>query len=127
LDRSADVPEAHFGLDNMSGSASVTSRLSHKSVEWERTRATGSAAVDLTNLVLNPQKPSAINVWQVVPCAGCTARKSAREFALARTVPLVAPADERHLRQRAGRTWFDLPTRPAPKRRGISEGREHLR
>ena len=31
-------------------------------------QAAGSAAVDLTNLFLNPQKPSAINVWHVSVC-----------------------------------------------------------
>ena len=44
---------------------SSRSRLSQASVEWERTRAAGSAAVDVTNLFLNPSKPSAINIWQV--------------------------------------------------------------
>ena len=42
-----------------------SSRLSQHSVEWDRSRASGSAAVDITNLFVNPTKPSAINVWQV--------------------------------------------------------------
>ena len=33
--------------------------------EWDRTKAYGAAAVDLSNLLINPQKPSAINIWQV--------------------------------------------------------------
>lgn len=53
-------------------SSSVTSRLSHKSADWDRSRATGSAAVDLTNLFLNPHKPSAINVWQVMCMSLCS-------------------------------------------------------
>lgn len=80
----------------MSVSASLNSRLSQKSVEWERSRAAGSAAVDLTNLVLNPQKPSAINVWQVMSCpeTAVPRAKRPRVFALASPVRLAALADE---------------------------------
>ena len=78
LQQNGDVNE-HFGLGdvNKSASMSVASKLSQKSADWERSRATGSAAVDLTNLFLNPQKPSSINVWQVarvaMPAAGAPA------------------------------------------------------
>ena len=45
---------------------SSRSGMSQAPVEWERTqRQAGSAAVDVTNLFLNPQKPSVINMWQV--------------------------------------------------------------
>ena len=47
----------------MPGGSSVATR------EWDRSRAVGTAAVDLTNLFLNPQKPSAINLWQVPAAA----------------------------------------------------------
>ena len=54
--------------------SAVSSRRAQQSFQSEwRTRAAASAAVDLTNLFLNPQKASAINVWQVLLllCANC--------------------------------------------------------
>ena len=78
LDASIGGTSRLKGLDDdKSASMSVASKLSQKSADWERSRATGSAAVDLTNLFLNPQKPSSINVWQVarvaMPAAGAPA------------------------------------------------------
>jgi hypothetical protein len=56
------VTNLHFGSPSTSYG---TSRMTESS-DWDRNRAAGSAVVDLTNLFLNPQKPSAINAWQVL-------------------------------------------------------------
>ena len=51
-------------LAQSSERGSATRTIRHKG-EWDRTKAAGAAAVDLSNLLINPQKPSVINIWQV--------------------------------------------------------------